>query len=74
VEGTERGALLRGLFKATVRTKPEEAEELVSRLMAEETRLTAELRRITREEFDGGLRYAVTPLFAGIVGAPVRSE
>jgi superfamily II DNA or RNA helicase len=74
VEGPERGALLRGLFKATVRTKPEEAEELVSRLMTEETRLTAELRRITREEFDGGLRYAVTPLFAGIVGAPVRSE
>jgi hypothetical protein len=74
VEGTERGAFLRGLFKATVRTKPGDAEGLVSRLVDEETRLMADLRRITREEFDEGLRYAVTPLFAGIVGAPVRSE
>jgi len=74
VEGQERGALLRGVFRATVRNKPEDAAEVVSRLVAEEARLTAELKRITREEFDQGLRYAVTPLFAGIVAAPARSE
>jgi superfamily II DNA or RNA helicase len=73
-DGMQRGALLRGLFKATVRTKPEDAAPLVARMMDEETRLAGELRRITRDEFDAGLRYAVLPLFAGIVGAPARSE
>jgi hypothetical protein len=57
-----------------VRTKPEDVPELVTRTADEETRLTAELRRITRDELNEGLRYSVTPLFAGIVGAPARAE
>jgi len=69
VEGIARGLLLRALFKATVRTKPEEAPELVAQVARHEHEMTDTLRRITREQFDQGLRYAVTPIFAGIVGS-----
>jgi hypothetical protein len=74
VEGDYRGLLLRALFKATTRTKPEEAPELVSEVNVHERALTDALRRITREQFDQGLRYAVTPLFAGIVGSPAKGD
>ncbi|MGE0446286.1 MAG: DEAD/DEAH box helicase [Vicinamibacterales bacterium] len=64
----QRGALIRGLFKATVKVKPHDAPGLVQRLVEQEASLAGELRRITREQFDEGLRYAVSPLFAGIIG------
>lgn len=73
-DGLARGALLRGLFKATIRTKPEEAPELQQQLQEQEASIVAALRRIEREEFDQGLRYAVTPLFAAIVGSPARVD
>lgn len=64
----QRGALIRGLFKATVKLKPHDAPGVAQRLLEQEASLTGELRRITRGQFDAGLRYAVSPLFAGIIG------
>lgn len=61
--------LLRGIFKATVRTRPEEDADLQSKIAAADQSLSDRLRRITRQEFDQGARYAVLPLFAGVVGA-----
>ena len=67
-EGADRALLLRGIFKATVRTRPEEGIDLQSKVAAAEQSLTDSLRRITRQEFDQGARHAVLPLFAAVVG------
>ncbi len=69
VEGAERALLLRGIFKATVRTRPEEGADLLDKIAAAEQLLMVNLRRITRQEFDQGARHAVLPLFAAAVGA-----
>ena len=74
IEGTARGLLLRALFKATIRTKPEEAPELVAQVSRHERNIVESLRRITGEQFDQGLRYAVTPIFASIVGSPAKGD
>jgi hypothetical protein len=67
VEGAERAALLRGIFKGTVRTKPEEGVDLIEKIVKAEESVVENLRRITRKEFDQGARYAIMPLFAGVV-------
>ena len=72
VDGADRALLLRGIFKATVRTKPEEGANAQANTAAAEHSLAESLRRITRQEFDQGARYAVLPLFAGVVGAPSK--
>jgi len=74
VEGTARGLLLRGLFKATIRTKPEDAPDLVAEVARRERELIDTHRRVTREQLDQGFRYAVTPIFAGIVGSPAKGD
>jgi hypothetical protein len=74
VDGTARGLLLRALFKSTVRTKPEEASDLIAQVARSENELIDSLRRIAREQLDQGLRYAVTPIFAAIVGAPAKGD
>jgi superfamily II DNA or RNA helicase len=71
-DGADRALLLRGIFKATARTRPEESVELRDKIAAAEQSLADGLRRITRQEFDQGARYAVLPLFAGVVGEPSR--
>jgi superfamily II DNA or RNA helicase len=71
-DGSERAMLLRGIFKGTVRTKPEEGVDLVEKIARAEDSMVESLRRITRQEFDLGARYAVMPLFACIVGTSVR--
>ena len=72
VDGANRAALLRGIFKGTVRTKPEEGADLIGKITTAEESLIESLRRITREDFDQGARYAVMPLLACVVGAPLR--
>lgn len=67
-EGADRALLLRGIFKATVRTRPEEGADLQDRVAAAERSLADSLRRITRQEFEQGARHAVLPLFAAVVG------
>ena len=74
IEGTARGALLRGLFKGTVRTKPEEAPGLISKLQQSERELVEELRRPTPEQQEQGLRFSVTPILAAVVGAPTKGD
>jgi|HubBroStandDraft_6_1064221.scaffolds.fasta_scaffold1667011_2 hypothetical protein len=56
----------------TVRTRPEEGAELVEKIATAEQSLVESLRRITRQELEQGARYAVVPLFAGVVGASLR--
>jgi hypothetical protein len=72
VEGAERAGLLRAIFKGTVRTKPEQDTDLHLKMAKIEETMIENLRRITRQEFDQGARYAVTPLFACIAGPPSR--
>lgn len=72
VDGADRAMLLRGIFKATVRTKPEESANTQVNMAGAEQSLVESLRRITRQEFDQGARYGVLPLFAGVVGAPSK--
>jgi superfamily II DNA or RNA helicase len=64
--GNERGLLLRTLFQSTIR-KSHSENDLLSKVMKDtEARLATELRRPQEEEFKQGIRYAITPLFAGI--------
>jgi hypothetical protein len=67
VEGEAKGCLLRGLFAATIRTKPESAPDLTHNLEKHETRLTDELRRPTEGEIERRLRHAVIPLAAAVL-------
>jgi hypothetical protein len=70
VEGEERAILLRAIFRGTVRVKAEDRPELTIRLEEEERAVADSLRRISREQLEQGLRYAVVPLFAAVMGAP----
>jgi hypothetical protein len=70
IDGSQRAVLLRGLFGAIVRSKPEEDRMLTERLLVEETALTGALRSLDPDDGARRLRHAVTPLFAAIVGAP----
>jgi hypothetical protein len=67
VEGVHKGILLRSCFKAGVRIRPEENELLINAMKDAEQRLSGELRRPIEEEIRQGIRYAVTPLFAGVI-------
>src|SRR5207248_10230816 len=70
VDGSDRAILLRGLFGATVRIKPEEDRRLAERLLVEETSLTTILRSLDPQDGERRVRHAVMPLFAAIIGAP----
>jgi hypothetical protein len=72
VTGEDRAVLLRGIYKSTVRTRPDDDVELQRKISEAEARLSTDLRRITRQELDEGTRYGVIPLFAGVVGSPGR--
>ena len=74
IEGADRGLLLRALFQSTVRTKPEDAPDLNAYIAGRERELIDALRRISREQFDQGLRYAVTPILAAVVGPPSKGD
>ena len=55
------------MFKGIM--KPEEGADLIGKIATAEESLVESLKRITRQEFDQGVRYAVMPLFACVVGA-----
>lgn len=64
----EKPVLLRAVFKAVVRAKPESAPPVLAALAEAESRLLQELRRPRDTEISDGVRYAVTPLFAATLG------
>lgn len=64
VEGDEKAKLLRAVFGATVRTRPELDTAILGSLASEESRLAEELRRPSEREYRQGIRHAVTPAFA----------
>lgn len=74
LQGAAREKLLRGLFRATVRVKPETAQTLVDAMRTAEDQIAATLRRPTQEQQDEKLRFAVMPLVAAVVGAPGKAE
>lgn len=74
LDGSERGAMIRALFRSTVRIKAEETPELTADMVRRERELAESLRRIDRQQFDEGLRFAVTPIFAAIVGSPAKGD
>jgi hypothetical protein len=68
IVGSDKGALLRSIFRASLRTKPiVESANLLEQMKSIEARLLNEYRRPTDEERDAGIRFAVLPLFAGII-------
>ena len=67
VEGQAKGQLLRGLFAATVRTKPEDAPALTAAIAGSERELIKELRRPSEADGQNRVRHAVYPLLAAIV-------
>jgi superfamily II DNA or RNA helicase len=69
--GDDRALLLRGIFQATVRTRPEEGTDLQLHVAAAETSLVASLVP-SLEERRQQIRYAVQPLLAAVLGAPSR--
>jgi superfamily II DNA or RNA helicase len=67
VAGPEKGVLLRGIFGAGIRIKPEPAEALFQLLAQQEMDLANQLRRPSDREIRLGVRHAVTPLLAAVV-------
>jgi superfamily II DNA or RNA helicase len=66
-DGLDKGGLIRGLLRATVRKSAEPAEELICAIQVAERDLVAELRRPTEDELTNQIRHAVTPLLAAIM-------
>lgn len=67
VEGAAKGALIRGLVRATVRREPEDARALVAAIQKVENELANELRRPSDSDRDARVTHAVTPLVAAVV-------
>jgi len=67
LEGVGKGQLLRGLFTATVRAKPETDLDRLGALANVERLLLGDLWRPSQREMSKGLRHAVTPLLAAAV-------
>jgi superfamily II DNA or RNA helicase len=63
----DKRLIVDGLLRATVRTKPATANELVARLADLEDTLAQQLRRPTDAELAAGVRHAVMPVFVAIV-------
>jgi hypothetical protein len=70
VEGEAKELLLRGLWDAVVRNKPEVAPSLVSALATHEAEVVSRLRQPSDGDRDARVSHAVTPLFAAIVAGP----
>ncbi len=70
LEGEQMKIVYGHLIDSTVRTKPEDARDLVAAIGTIENETAESLRRITKEELDAGVRYSVLPLFAAVVGEP----
>jgi hypothetical protein len=71
IEGEDKGELIRGLVDATVRVRPEGgavSEDLIASLRASERQIGEDLRRPSEAELADGLRHAVIPLLAAVVG------
>jgi len=68
LDGQLRATILRGLFAATIRAKPEEDTILLDRLVVEEGERISALRRISEADHARQVRHAVLPLFAAVVG------
>ena len=62
----KKGDFLRALFKSVIKKVPDDNLALKEALKINEMKLCDELRRPTEEEIRSGIRFAVTPLFAGI--------
>ena len=67
IDGKDKGVLLRGIFAATVRNKPEQDDQLRQQMSGQEVALIDALRQPTEREMRFGVRHAVIPLFAGIM-------
>jgi len=70
VTGLDKTRLLRGLFQATIRTKPEPAGLLQEILASQQDEILMKLQRPSDQEIEARIRYGVTPLFAAIVTDP----
>lgn len=65
--GVEKAHVIRGIFRATIRTKPDSNSEVLATLVRQQAELVATLRRPSEEELVVGVRHAVLPLFAAII-------
>lgn len=69
IDGAQKGELLRALFKATIRAKPEQDPELLMLLRDQQAVLVQSLRRPNEAEIGEGIRHAVTPLLAATIAS-----
>lgn len=67
VMGAEKAAAMRCLQNATLRLRPDIAEEFTNRMARHEQALLQSLRRPSDEQIRAGIRYAVIPLIAAIL-------
>jgi hypothetical protein len=61
------GEILRSVFAASVRTKPEPDEDLYARMTAVESGLVEQYRKRIESDVDARIRYAVFSLCAAVI-------
>jgi hypothetical protein len=66
-EGIDKSKILRGIFKASYRTRVDDISNDFKDLKKIESEIYNIIRKPTREEIDSGYRHAVTPIFAGVI-------
>lgn len=69
-EGADRARLLRGLFAAKVKIRPDDDAILPGKLADAESALVASLRQLSEDDATQRVRHAVLPLFGAVVSAP----
>lgn len=67
LQGTDKGRLLRSLFRAVIRKSSEPSDSLLVGLQDAERDLVMQLRRPSEEEMAAQIRHAVAPLMAAII-------
>jgi hypothetical protein len=67
VIGEDKGSILRGLFRSTLRKSAESVPPLTNKLQKSESELVETLRRPTPDELARQIRHAVTPLLAAVI-------
>jgi hypothetical protein len=64
---SDSGRLLRSIIASSTRTKPDPGNPLIERLKALEIDLLKRYRTRNESDISSGTRYAVFPIFAGLI-------
>jgi superfamily II DNA or RNA helicase len=67
LQAPDSGRLFRSVIASSIRTKPDSENPLIERLMVLETQLLQNYRVRSEADVSSGTRYAVFPIFAGLI-------